>query len=97
MSDRVIIRPITETEKVRDSGIVLTVKEDSLLDDLAKGEVLAVGGGKITEKGIIPMTVKVGDIILYNKRVPQMFKSDDGETLLTFRETEVAFILTNKN
>ncbi|MEE1302469.1 MAG: co-chaperone GroES, partial [Bacteroidales bacterium] len=59
LSDRVLIKP-AEMEQKTASGIIIpdTAKEKPM-----RGEVIAVGPGKKDE----PMTVKVGDQVLYGK------------------------------
>ena len=64
LHDRVIIRRMEE-EKTSPGGIVIT---DSATEKPVKGEVVAVGNGKILESGDVrPLDVKVGDIILFGK------------------------------
>ncbi|MEK7094153.1 MAG: co-chaperone GroES, partial [Patescibacteria group bacterium] len=58
-----------EEEKVTKSGIVLP--ESSEKERPVKGKVLAVGPGKTNEKGErIPMSVKVGELVLFKKYGP---------------------------
>jgi len=64
LGDRVLVKPMAREEMSR-GGIVIpdTAKEKS-----QEGEVLAVGAGKLSDKGErIPMEVKAGDIVLYTK------------------------------
>jgi chaperonin GroES len=65
LHDYVLIRPVGQEEKTA-SGIILpeTVKKESQI-----GEVMAVGPGKFDEDGekLIPMSVKVGQKVLYKK------------------------------
>ena len=67
LSNRVFIEPIEE-ETTTKSGIVIpdTAKEKPL-----RGRVAAVGSGKYNEDGeLIPMSVKVGDMVLFKKYGP---------------------------
>ncbi len=57
--DRVVVLP-ESTEKVRSSGIVIP---DSSKERPQKGVVVAVGPGKKDE----PMSVKIGDLVIYGK------------------------------
>ena len=62
LHDRVIIRRMEE-EKTSPGGIVIP---DSATEKPVKGEVVAVGNGKILDSGDTrPLDVKVGDIILF--------------------------------
>ena len=64
LHDRVIVRRMEE-EKTSPGGIVIP---DSATEKPIKGEVLAVGKGKILESGEVrPLDVKVGDMILFGK------------------------------
>ena len=64
LHDRVVVKRLEE-EKTSPGGIVIpdTVKEKPL-----KGEVIAVGNGKILDNGqLIKPDVKAGDIVLIGK------------------------------
>lgn len=64
LHDRVIVKAAEAEEKTK-GGIILpdTVKEKPI-----EGTVQAVGTGKVTEGGkVLPLTVKVGDKVLYGK------------------------------
>ena len=64
LHDRVIVRR-TEEEKTSPGGIVIP---DSATEKPVKGEIVAVGKGKILENGEIrPLDVKEGDQILFGK------------------------------
>ena len=64
LGDRIVIKVVEETEQTS-GGIFIP---DSAKDKPQRGEVVAVGLGKMNEKGERePMDVKVGDTILYAK------------------------------
>jgi chaperonin GroES len=64
MYDRVLIKPLEREEMTR-GGIVLP---DTAKEKPQEGEVMAVGPGRLDEDGdTIPMTVKVGDRVIYAK------------------------------
>ena len=78
LHDRVIIRRMEE-EKTSPGGIVIP---DSATEKPVKGEVVAVGNGKILDSGEVrPLDVKVGDTILFGKYSGTEV-SVDGEELL---------------
>ena len=88
LGDRIIVKPI-ERETMK-GGIIIpdTAKEKPM-----EGEVLAVGAGKLDDKGaIIPMDVKPGDRVLYGKYSGTEVKLDD-ETYLIIHQDEVLGIL----
>ena len=64
LGDRVVIQP-TPREEMTKSGIVLP---DTAKEKPQEGTVLAVGPGRIDDKGNrVPVDVKVGDTVLYSK------------------------------
>ena len=66
LSNHIFVEPFAE-EKVTDFGIIIpdTVKKGSLL----QGKVVAVGPGKTSDSGhLIPISVKVGDVVLFEGR-----------------------------
>mgnify|MGYP004652161141 FL=1 len=88
LGDRIIVKPI-ERETMK-GGIIIpdTAKEKPM-----EGEVLAVGAGKLDDKGArIPMDVKAGDRVLYGKYSGTEVKLDD-ETYLIIHQDEVLGIL----
>ena len=89
LHDRVIIRRMEE-EKTSPGGIVIP---DSATEKPIKGEVVAVGKGKILENGDVrPLDVKVGDTILFGK-YSGTGVSVDGEELLVMREDDITAIV----
>jgi chaperonin GroES len=90
LHDRVIIRRMEE-EKTSPGGIVIP---DSATEKPVKGEVVAIGNGKILESGDVrPLDVKVGDIILFGKYSGTEV-SVDGEELLVMREDDITAIIS---
>lgn len=89
LSDRVVVRRMEE-EKTTAGGIVLP---DSAKEKPAKGEILAVGEGKRADNGnVVPMSVKVGDKVLFGKYAGQEVKVD-GQEVLVMREDDIIAIL----
>jgi chaperonin GroES len=85
LSDRVIVKRLEEERKTA-SGIVIP---DAATEKPDQGEILAVGNGKIGDDGKLrPMSVKVGDKVLFGKYSGQSFKMD-GQELLTMREDDI--------
>ncbi len=65
LGDRVLIKEIEAAEGGKtESGIIIpdSVKEDR---GSKKGEVIAVGAGRYDDGDLLPMSVKVGDTVLY--------------------------------
>ena len=85
LHDRVIIRRMEE-ERTSPGGIVIP---DTAAEKPIKGEVIAVGKGKILENGEIrPLDLKVGDKILFGKYSGTEVKID-GDEYLVMREEDV--------
>jgi chaperonin GroES len=82
--DKVVIKPLKE-EEVTASGIVLPDTVDK--EKPMQGEVIAVGPGKRMENGeVAPMSVKVGDVVLFTKYAPDEIEIDDEEYLVIEEE-----------
>ena len=76
LGDRIVIKIIEDTEQTS-GGIFIP---DSAKEKPQKGEVVAVGLGKMNEKGERePMDVKVGDTVLYAKYAGTDIKMDGTE------------------
>ena len=76
LGDRIVIKVIEDTEQIS-GGIFIP---DSAKEKPQKGEVVAVGQGKMNEKGERePMDVKVGDTVLYAKYAGTDIKMDGVE------------------
>lgn len=84
LSDKIIVVAVEETSK---SGFVIPETMDK--EKPQKGEVLAVGPGRMSDDGkLIPMKIKVGDIIIFRKYAPDEFKID-GKDYLILSESDV--------
>lgn len=80
LADRVVVKP-AEAEATTKGGIIIP---DSAKEKPQRGTVVAVGGGKKDE----PMTVKVGDSILYGKYSGTEL-TIEGEDYLIMRESDI--------
>jgi chaperonin GroES len=89
LSDRIIVKPAEAEEKTA-SGLIIpdTAKEKPM-----KGEVVAVGKGKVTDDGKeIKLELKVGDKVLYGKYSGTEV-TIDGEEFLIMRESDVYAVI----
>jgi len=90
LSNHVFIEAIKE-DKATKSGIVLpdtAEKEKPVL-----GLVVAVGPGKASEKGdAVPMSVKVGDKVLFKKYGPDEIEVD-GKKYLVGEESDILAVI----
>ncbi len=89
LQDRVIVKRMEE-ETTSAGGIVLP---DSATEKPIRGEVLAVGPGKILDNGEKrPLEVKVGDTVLFGKYSGTEVKLDE-EELLVMREEDIMGVI----
>lgn len=88
LHDRVIVKRMEE-ERTSPGGIVLP---DAATEKPIKGEVLAVGNGRVMESGEIrALDVKAGDQVLFGKYSGTEIKVD-GEELLVMKEEDIVAI-----
>ena len=88
IADRVICRKLL-TETIRDSGIV--IPQTAGAQDRAT--VIAVGPGRKVGDERRPMTVKVGDIIIFPETRGQMFVYDEVEYVVLNEEHIIARVV----
>jgi chaperonin GroES len=89
LANRVIIRPL-EAEQKTAGGIIIP---DNAKEKPQKGEVVAVGPGKVADDGrIISMCLKKGDKVLYGKYSGSEVTMD-GEDYLIVLESDVLAVL----
>ncbi len=84
LADRVLVQPAAAEEKTS-SGLYIP---DSAKEKPQRGTVIAVGDGKKDE----PLTVKVGDTVLYGKYSGTELTVDGGDYLI-MRESDIFAIL----
>ena len=85
LGDRVLVKRL-EQEEVTKGGIIIP---DSAKEKPMKGEVIAVGPGKLDEKGgHMKMHVEKGDLVLFNKYAGTEIKLDD-EDFLVMRDDDI--------
>lgn len=90
LGDHVIVKPLGDAE-VTKSGIVLpdTVNKEKP----EKGEVMAIGPGKLLENGQrATPSVKVGDKVVFKKYSPDEVKVD-GQEYLVISESDIMAVL----
>lgn len=90
LGDRVVVKPLTQDE-VTKSGIILPETVDKERPE--RGEVIAIGSGKLLDNGAFaPMSVKVGDKIVFKKYSPDEVKIDNVEYLVVSESDIMAVI-----
>jgi chaperonin GroES len=92
LADRIVVERLDEPEQKK-GGIIIP---DTAKEKPQQGKVLAVGVGKVDDKGNrIPMEVKKGDTILFGKYSGNEIRMDDKEYLI-MREDDVLAIVEKK-
>jgi chaperonin GroES len=85
LHDRVLVRRLEEKETVK-GGIIIP---DTAKEKPQEGEVIAVGAGKLNDKGErVALDVKPGDRILFGKYSGNDIKIDDEEYMI-LKEDEI--------
>jgi chaperonin GroES len=90
LNDYVLVEPIKQ-EEVTKGGIIIpdTAREDRAI----KGKIIAVGPGKINDKGErIQLSVKEGQTVIFKKYAPDEIKIDDKEYYF-IREDDIMAVL----
>lgn len=89
LADRLVVKNIQQ-EEVLASGIVIP---DTAKEKPQQAEVLAVGPGRLDEKGNrVPMEINVGDTIIYAKYSGNEIKIDQEEYLILSEKDVLAKI-----
>jgi chaperonin GroES len=84
LGDRVIIRAL-DAEDVTSSGIVIP---DTAQEKPQRGEIVAVGSGRIEDGKTVPLEVSAGDVVIYAKYGGTEVRVE-GEDLLVLRESDI--------
>lgn len=89
LHDRVLVKRIESEEKTA-GGLYIP---DTAKEKPSRGAIVAVGPGKRDDAGkLIPMCVKAGDLVLFNKYAGTDVKLD-GEDHLVMREDDILAII----
>ncbi len=89
LNDRVLVKRLESEEKTA-GGLYIP---DTAKEKPSKGEVIAVGPGKVADNGQrVDMDVKVGDAVLFNKYAGTEVKID-GVEYLVMREDDILAVI----
>lgn len=89
LGNRVLVRRLEQDEQLK-GGIILP---DSAKKKQEQAEVVAIGTGKKDKQGnLIPIPVKVGDIVLMEKYSGQEIKLDDQEFVILRADDLIAIV-----
>ncbi len=88
LTDHLIVKPLKDDESKTD--IVLPETEEKRPE---KGEVIAVGPGRVLDNGNrLPLSVKVGDKVMFKQYAPDEIKVN-GEKYLIMTEPDIIAII----
>lgn len=94
--DRILIKPFTEEDLRRSQGknpsYGIILPDTITKEKSAQGKVLAVGEGKWFEGKLIPIKVKVGDIVIFSKYGYDEVEQDEEELYLLKEDNILAII-----
>lgn len=89
LNDRVLVKRLESEEKTA-GGLYIP---DTAKEKPSRGEVVAAGPGKVADDGKrVEMTVKAGDVVLFNKYAGTEVKLDGAEHLV-MREDDILAII----
>ncbi|MXP56765.1 co-chaperone GroES [Pantoea sp. Mhis] len=90
LHDRIIVKR-QEVESKSAGGIVLT---GSAAGKSTRGEVLAVGNGRILENGNVkPLDVKIGDVVIFNEGYGVKTEKINEEEVLIMPESDILAVV----
>ena len=90
LHDRVLVRRVEAEEKTA-GGIIIP---DTAKEKPSQGEIIAVGPGGRDENGkLIPIDLKVGDVVLFGKWSGTEVKVD-GQDLLIMKESDIMGVVS---
>lgn len=91
LGDRVLVKPLSADDTKTASGIIIpdTVAQEKP----EQGTVVAVGAGRMNDDGTtVPMSVKVGDTVIFSKYGPDEIKVD-GEEYYILGESSILAVI----
>src|SRR3981189_412169 len=92
LHDRVVVKRIDAEDKTA-GGIIIP---DSAKEKPSQGEILSVGPGGRDEAGkLIPIDLKVGDIVLFGKWSGTEVKIDNVDVLI-MKESDIMGVITGQ-
>ena len=94
--DRILVRPFTE-EALRQaqgkkSSFNIILPESVTKEKSAQGKVLAVGDGKWEDGKLVPVRIKVGDVVIFSKYGYDEVEQNDEELYLLKEDSILAVI-----
>ncbi|GAC1687634.1 MAG: co-chaperone GroES [Gemmatimonadaceae bacterium] len=88
LADRVVVKPLEESEQMR-GGLYIP---DTAKEKPQQGAIIAAGSGRYEDGKLVPMTVKIGDKVLYGKYSGTEVTLDN-EQYLILKESDVLAVI----
>ena len=88
LNDRVILKQLAAEETTK-GGIILTTQSQ---EEPQEAEVIAVGPGAMVDGKVVPMTVQVGQKVIYSKYAGTEVKID-GEEMIIVRQSDILAVV----
>jgi chaperonin GroES len=89
LADRVVVKPLSRDE-VSKSGII--IPDTASREKPERGTVVAVGAGRYDDGSLVPMTVQVGDEVLFSKYGYDEVKIEGTEYLILTEASVLAIL-----
>jgi len=91
LGDRVLVKPLGEEDNMSPSGII--IPDTAKKEKPEQGEVIAIGPGKINEKGdVVPVRVAIGSRVVFSKYGYDEIKVNDEEYYILKEDQILAVI-----
>ena len=96
LGDRVLVKPFTEEDLRKSAGqksaLNFVLPESMTKEKSAQGKVLAVGEGKMVERKLQAVRLKVGDTVIFSKYGYDEVEQD-GEELYLLKEDQILAVI----
>ena len=90
LGDRILVKIIGDKEEKTSSGII--IPDSVKMENVSHGLVISTGDGIFTQNGtLIPMTVKIGDEVIFPPYTGTEVKLD-GQEYVIMRESEALLV-----
>lgn len=91
LGDRVLVKPEVAADQKTASGII--IPDTAHKEKPERGEIVAVGEGKRTEKGeLIPLRVQIGDVVIFSKYGYDEVKIEEEEYYIVSESNILAIV-----
>lgn len=93
LGDRVVVAPVSELERGTKTAAGIFIPETVSKERPEQGVIVAVGPGKMNDEGkVIPLSVKIGQTVLFTKYGPDEVKIEDKEYFILSESNILAVI-----